>query len=70
MPKSDYAGSRRESVFIPAEYHDDPEETRDSVWRLLDLPFEVLCMDHGAPITADPHAKLRKLLDRDIDRPR
>ena len=51
-----------ELVFIPAEYHDDPEVTRDSVRRLLDVPFEVLCMDHGAPITDDPHAALRKLL--------
>jgi glyoxylase-like metal-dependent hydrolase (beta-lactamase superfamily II) len=52
-------------AFIPAEYHEDPEATRESVRRLLDLPFEVLCMDHGAPITADPHAALRKLLGRD-----
>ena len=39
-------------AFIPAKYHDDPDATRDSVRRLLDVPFEVLCMDHGAPITA------------------
>jgi glyoxylase-like metal-dependent hydrolase (beta-lactamase superfamily II) len=45
-------------AFIPAEYHDDPQATRDSVRRLLDLPFDVLCMDHGAPITANPHAAL------------
>jgi glyoxylase-like metal-dependent hydrolase (beta-lactamase superfamily II) len=49
-------------AFIPAEYHDDPEATRGSARRLLDLPFEMLCMDHGAPITANPHAALRKLL--------
>lgn len=49
-------------AFIPAEYHDDPEATRDSVRRLLDLPFEVLCLDHGAPITDDPRAALRRLL--------
>jgi glyoxylase-like metal-dependent hydrolase (beta-lactamase superfamily II) len=49
-------------AFIPAEYHEDPEATRASVRRLLDLPSEVLCMDHGAPITANPHAALRKLL--------
>ena len=56
-------------AFIPAEYHDDPEATRESVRRLLDLPFELLCMDHGAPITANPHAALRKLLDKAIARP-
>ena len=33
--------------------------------RLLDLPFEVLCLDHGAPITVDPRAALRRLLGND-----
>jgi glyoxylase-like metal-dependent hydrolase (beta-lactamase superfamily II) len=55
-------GSDGELALIPAEYHEDPEATRDSVRRLLDLPFEILCMDHGAPITANPHTALRKLL--------
>lgn len=54
--------SAGELAFTPAKYNDDPEATRDSVRRLLDLAFEVLCMDHSAPITADPHAALRKLL--------
>ena len=49
-------------AFIPPEYHEEPEATRASVRRLLALPFEVLCMDHGAPITLDPHEALRKLL--------
>ena len=53
-------------AFIPAEYHEDPEATRDSVRRLLDLPFEVLCLDHGAPIAADPRLALRELLDQDM----
>jgi hypothetical protein len=56
-------------AFIPPEYHDDPEATRESVQRLLDLPFEVLCMDHGAPITTNPHAALRKLLGQGIAGP-
>jgi len=49
--------------FIPPQYHDDPQATRDSVRRLLDLPFEVLCLDHGPPIRDDPHAALRRLLE-------
>jgi hypothetical protein len=53
--------ARRESI-------DDPEATRQSVRRLLDLPFEVLCMDHGAPIVVDPHRELRKLLGKDEPR--
>ena len=48
--------------FIPFEYHDDPPETRRSVERLLDLPFTVLCLDHGAPLTDDPKAAIRRLL--------
>ncbi|HEY0387900.1 MAG TPA: hypothetical protein VGC71_05645 [Gaiellales bacterium] len=37
--------------FGPLQYHDDPDATRDSVARLLDLPFTLLCLDHGAPFT-------------------
>jgi len=54
--------------FIPPEYHEDPAETRRSVERLLDLPFEVLCLDHGAPLTHDPKGALRRLLGRTADR--
>lgn len=54
-----------ELAFVPAEYHEDPVATRDSVRRLLDLSFDILCMDHGAPITADPHGALRRLLAAD-----
>jgi hypothetical protein len=49
---------------VPLQYHDDPEQTRRTVERLLDLDFEVLCLDHGAPITDDPHAAIRRLLRR------
>jgi len=49
--------------FIPPEYHEDPAETRRSVEKLLDLPFAVLCLDHGAPVTYEPKAALRGLLD-------
>jgi glyoxylase-like metal-dependent hydrolase (beta-lactamase superfamily II) len=51
-----------ELTFVPAEFHEDGEETRRSVERLLGLPFEVLCLDHGPPITDDPKASLRRLL--------
>jgi hypothetical protein len=52
----------RELRFIPAEYHEDPAETRRSVERLLEMPFSILCLDHGAPIADDPKAALRALL--------
>jgi glyoxylase-like metal-dependent hydrolase (beta-lactamase superfamily II) len=49
--------------FVPPQFHEDPEETRRSVEKLLDLPFGVLCLDHGAPLTKDPKAALRALLE-------
>jgi hypothetical protein len=52
----------RDLEFVPAEYHEDPAETRRSVERLLDLDFSILCLDHGAPVTDDPRAALRDLL--------
>jgi hypothetical protein len=55
---------RDDLAFVPPEYHEDPEATRASVRRLLALPFEVLCFDHGPPLTERPHAALRKLLDQ------
>ena len=47
---------------VPGRFHDDPAETRRSVERLLDVPFEVLCLDHGAPVTADPKRAMREAL--------
>jgi hypothetical protein len=52
----------RELEFVPAAFHEDPAETRRSVERLLDLDFEILCLDHGSPIADDPKAALRELL--------
>lgn len=56
------AGSDGRLEFVPAEYHEDPEQTRRSVESLLELPFETLCLAHGTPITDDPHAAIRRLL--------
>jgi hypothetical protein len=39
-----------------------PRPPERALQRLLDLPFDVLFMDRGAPITANPRAALRKLL--------
>ncbi|MGE5274927.1 MAG: MBL fold metallo-hydrolase [Verrucomicrobiota bacterium] len=49
-------------AFVPFEFHDDPEETRRSVERLLDLDFTILCLDHGPPLTDGPKAAIRALL--------
>jgi glyoxylase-like metal-dependent hydrolase (beta-lactamase superfamily II) len=47
---------------IPAEYAHDIDEARRSVERLLDLPFSVLCLGHGTPITGDPKTAIRAAL--------
>ena len=51
--------------YVPLQYHDDPDETRRSVRRLLDLPFEVLCLDHGPPVTGDPKRAIETLQEAD-----
>jgi hypothetical protein len=48
--------------FIDPAYHEDPAATRTSVEHLLDLPFSILCLAHGAPVVDDPKAALREVL--------
>src|SRR5674536_140001 len=48
----------KELHFVPFEYHEDPAATRHSVERLLDLPFEILCLAHGAPLIDGPKSCL------------
>jgi hypothetical protein len=47
--------------FVPLEFHDDPPATRQSVEQLLELPFSLLCLDHGRPFS-DGKAAIRELL--------
>jgi hypothetical protein len=35
------------------------------VRRLLDLPFTVLCLDHGPPVSGDPKRAIEALLESD-----
>jgi glyoxylase-like metal-dependent hydrolase (beta-lactamase superfamily II) len=44
------------------EYMHDPAEARRSIRRLLDLPFSILCLDHGAPLADDPKSAIQELL--------
>jgi glyoxylase-like metal-dependent hydrolase (beta-lactamase superfamily II) len=48
---------------VPGEYRADPDETRRSVERLLDLDFSILCLAHGMPVVDDPKGAIRRLLD-------
>ncbi len=47
---------------VPARYMHDPAEARRSLERLLDLPFSILCLAHGAPVLEDPKAAIRAAL--------
>ena len=52
--------------FVPGEYQDDPKGTRRSVRRLLNLPFRVLCPNHGAPVTTGAKQAIRRALAQDV----
>ena len=49
-------------VLVPSEYMHDPAEARRSVERLLDLPFETLCLSHGVPVVENAKAAVRACL--------
>jgi hypothetical protein len=49
---------------VGEEYMHDPAEAWRSIRRLLDLPVSILCFDHGEPLTEDPKAALRSLVER------
>jgi hypothetical protein len=51
-------------AIVGEEEMPDPEQARESIRKLLDLPFAILCLDHGAPLTQDPKAAIRALLAR------
>ena len=55
-------------AFIPDQYQSNPKRTRKSARHLLELRFGVLCFSHGAPITDDPHAVIRRTLEADRKR--
>jgi glyoxylase-like metal-dependent hydrolase (beta-lactamase superfamily II) len=48
---------------VQARYMHDPAEARRSIRTLLDLPFSILCLAHGAPLAEDPKGAIRKLLE-------
>jgi glyoxylase-like metal-dependent hydrolase (beta-lactamase superfamily II) len=51
-------------AFVAERHLHDPEEMRRSVRKLLDLPFTLLCLAHGAPVRDEPKTALRDLLAR------
>jgi glyoxylase-like metal-dependent hydrolase (beta-lactamase superfamily II) len=51
-------------AIVGEEEMPDPDEARRSIRKLLDLPFAVVCLDHGPPVTDDPKTAISALLDR------
>jgi glyoxylase-like metal-dependent hydrolase (beta-lactamase superfamily II) len=51
-------------AIVGEEEMPDPDEARRSIRKLLDLPFAVVCLDHGPPVTDDPKTAIGALLDR------
>jgi hypothetical protein len=49
-------------AIVGEEEMPDPAEARRSIRKLLDLPFETLCLDHGPPVTNDPKSAISALL--------
>jgi hypothetical protein len=43
---------------------EEPDVRYHAVEMLIELPFSVLCLDHGAPVSDDPKSAIRELLDR------
>ena len=54
----------RELSLIPEQYAHDMAGALTSTRKLLDLPFSVLCLGHGTPITDDPKGQIRQALER------
>jgi len=55
--------------FVPDVYQDEPARTRESVRRLLDLRFEILCSNHGEPVIGGAKEAIARALARDQTRP-
>jgi glyoxylase-like metal-dependent hydrolase (beta-lactamase superfamily II) len=49
-------------ALLPVKYCADQRKMRDSLRRLLDLPFERLLFAHGTPLLTSPRTRLAKLL--------
>ena len=48
----------------PWEHSYDPPAQRASIEKILELPFSVLCLAHGAPVTEEPKAAIHEALAR------
>lgn len=54
-------GRDDELEFVPAEYHEDPEVSRQSVRRIAELGCGLVLLDHGAPVMEGGSGELLRL---------
>ncbi len=52
-------------AFVPSEDQDEPARARETVRKLLDLNFEILCTNHGDPVIRGAKQAIREALERD-----
>jgi glyoxylase-like metal-dependent hydrolase (beta-lactamase superfamily II) len=53
--------------FVPDEFMDKPEKTRESVRNILEMDVGLLCPNHGAYAEGNVHAVIRTALEKDAD---
>ncbi len=52
-------------TLLPDKYMDDPVRLRESIRKLMDLRFGLLCFSHGPPLIAAPHEVIPGALEVD-----
>ena len=53
--------------FVPDQFMEKPEKTRESVKKILEMDVGLLCPNHGAYADGDVHAVIQTALDKDAE---
>jgi glyoxylase-like metal-dependent hydrolase (beta-lactamase superfamily II) len=51
--------------FLPEKYMNDAARARESVRRLMEIDFDILCFGHGDPITKDARTTIASVMEKD-----
>lgn len=51
--------------FVPSQFMDNPDITRESVRSLLDWEIDILCSNHAPPQVGNVHDEIREALETD-----
>ncbi len=59
---------RRNTLYLPPKMaSSNPTQALNSIKRIAQLDFEILCFGHGLPLSDDVHTKLQDLIGRNKD---